>query len=173
MGRSALVVLVPAAEPAVGELRSRLDPISTRGVPAHITVLFPFVPADSLDDGVRAAVAEVVAGFPPFDAALTHPAWFGDQVLYLAPEPAGPFRALTEAVAARFPDFPPYEGAFDEVIPHLTVGDGAARAVLEEAMAGLGPQLPIPVRVTGVHLLTEGVSGSWQVNAEFPLSSSG
>jgi hypothetical protein len=39
--------------------------------------------------------------------------WFGQEVVWLVPQPAGPFRALTRAVAAAFPDYPPYDG-YDE-----------------------------------------------------------
>ena len=42
-------------------------------------------------------------------------------VLYIAPEPDGPFRELTDALAQAFPEHPPYDGAFAEVVPHLTV----------------------------------------------------
>ncbi len=47
---------------------------------------------------------------------------FPANVVYLAPDPAEPFVALTEALAAAFPDCPPYGGAFDEPVPHLTIG---------------------------------------------------
>ena len=43
-GESALLVAVPAAEPAVAAHRSRLDTSAAVGVPAHITVLYPFLP---------------------------------------------------------------------------------------------------------------------------------
>jgi hypothetical protein len=36
---SALIVAVPAAEPAVGALRAAYDPAASWGVPAHVTVL--------------------------------------------------------------------------------------------------------------------------------------
>src|SRR3989442_1054852 len=69
------------------------------------------------EDGLE----ELFAGFEPFDFALTEVRrWPG--VLWLAPEPAEPFVALTSALAARYPEHPPYEGEHDVVIPHLTVG---------------------------------------------------
>ena len=43
---------------------------------------------------------------------------------YLAPEPPEPFARLTEAIAERWPDYPPYEGIHETVIPHLTVAYG-------------------------------------------------
>src|SRR3712207_8306425 len=99
---TALIVAVEPAEPVVGALRARLDPSASWGVPAHITVLYPFLAPDAVDERVRAVLAEVVAAVPAFDLALTRTAWFGDAVLWLAPEPAGPLRDLTAAVAARF-----------------------------------------------------------------------
>jgi hypothetical protein len=41
---SAAVLLVPEAEPVVGVTRARYDRSGRWGVPAHVTVLFPFVP---------------------------------------------------------------------------------------------------------------------------------
>ena len=43
--RTALIVEVPEAEPAVGALRLEHDRSAARGVPAHITILFPFADA--------------------------------------------------------------------------------------------------------------------------------
>ena len=40
--RSGLIIEVPEAETAVAAWRERLDPQAVLGVPAHITVLFPF-----------------------------------------------------------------------------------------------------------------------------------
>lgn len=39
---SALVVLVPEAEALVKSFRDRHDPSAAAGVPAHITLLYPF-----------------------------------------------------------------------------------------------------------------------------------
>ena len=41
---SAVLVPVPEAERAVSRHRARLDGAAARGVPAHVTVLYPFVP---------------------------------------------------------------------------------------------------------------------------------
>ena len=40
---SAFAVKVPAAEPLVGDLRRRYDATVALGVPAHITLLVPFM----------------------------------------------------------------------------------------------------------------------------------
>jgi hypothetical protein len=43
---SALVVLVPEAEPLVGPFRERYDPSASAGMPAHITINYPFLPME-------------------------------------------------------------------------------------------------------------------------------
>src|ERR1700761_7063123 len=48
--QSALLIRVPAAEPAVGAHRARLDASARDGVPAHLTVLYPFLPPAQIDD---------------------------------------------------------------------------------------------------------------------------
>src|SRR5262245_50248923 len=122
-GNTALVVLVPEAEPAVAALRAAHDSSAALGVAAHVTLLFPFVPLARWHAGLDAQLAALFSRFVAFDARFRDTARFGDAVLYLAPEPAEPFSALTEAIAAAFPEHPPYEGVHPAVIPHLTVAD--------------------------------------------------
>ncbi|HYT30158.1 MAG TPA: hypothetical protein VEN82_05235, partial [Actinomycetota bacterium] len=50
--RSGILIPVPEAEDLVGAWRARFDPGGGRGVPAHITLLFPFVPASHLTDPI-------------------------------------------------------------------------------------------------------------------------
>ena len=45
---SAVVIPVPEAEAVVGPHRARLDPFAAWGVPAHVTVLAPFVPPHAI-----------------------------------------------------------------------------------------------------------------------------
>jgi hypothetical protein len=168
---SALIVAVPEAEPAVETLRAAYDPSASWGVPAHITVLYPFLPPDRIDAAVLAAVAETVAAVPAFDLVLARTRRFGDQVLWLAPEPDAPLRALTAAVWDRFPDFPPYRGEIADVVPHLTVTDRQPPAVMAAADEQVRPWLPVPARVRAVRLLTgRPAPGAWRTVADFPLS---
>jgi 2'-5' RNA ligase superfamily protein len=100
-------------------------------------------------------------------------------VLYLAPRPDEPFRALTRAVCAAFPGYLPYGGAFADTIPHLTVGErerGGGRptggvAELRAAEAAMLPQLPVLVQVSRVWLMAgSAVPGSRHTLAELPLA---
>jgi 2'-5' RNA ligase len=153
------VITVPEADPVVGTLRSRYDDANETGIPAHITLLSPF--GDRID-----GLAELFAGFPPFDFALTEVRRW-PAVLWLAPEPADPFVELTRAISARFPEYPPYEGVHDEVIPHLTVG--MRRAVPDEVDAELRRALPIAARATHVVQLEEFAPDRWRERGRFPL----
>ncbi len=165
-GESGLVLMVPEAEPIVRELRYRFDPAAAAGVGAHITVLYPFVPLASLDAGVEQAVAVVAAEHNAFDLELTAVRAWPD-VVYLCVEPEPPIRALTEAMAARWPDHPPYEGLFNDVVPHLTIGHGG-EDLLAEAEAGVSPHLPLRAGAAEISLVVlEGER--WRVRRAFPL----
>lgn len=167
---SAVIVPVREAEPAVGHLRSRLDPSAAWGVPAHVTVLYPFVPPALIDAGVLAQVGEAIRTVATFRATFTRIEWFGDQVVWLAPEPARAFADLTAAVCERFPDYPPYGGTFADVVPHLTVGDGAPAAELRRAEEAVRGHLPISTEVATAQVICGSPDPeSWHPIAELPL----
>ncbi|GAB4079337.1 2'-5' RNA ligase family protein [Modestobacter muralis] len=169
---SGLVVPVPEAEPVVAAHRSRLDANAALGVPAHVTALFPFVSPADLTADVLARVARVVSAVPTFDHRFGRTDWFGDDVLWLAPDDPAPFVELTERLHAEFPDHPPFGGAFPEVVPHLTVGHGHPRPALTEAELAVRAGLPVSGTATAVHLLTEDEPGGrWTLRARFPLRS--
>jgi 2'-5' RNA ligase len=165
-----VVVTVPEAEPVVRDWRLRHTYDAPLGMPAHVTLLFPFVPADRLG-GAQARVAEVVAAAPAFDVAFASTARF-PEVLYLAPKPAQPFAALTEAIVSEWPEHPPYEGAFETVMPHLTVAESEDSAVLDRISAEVEPQLPIEARVGEASLFVEDDEGRWSEHSRLPLGRS-
>jgi len=167
---SAVVVNVPAAESVVGEHRERLDMAASWGVPAHVTVLYPFLPPAQIDAPALQALSRAVATVPRFTAAWVRTAWFDRRVLWLAPGSAEPFQALTAAVVREFPEYPPFGGQYDVVVPHLTVGNGAPLDDLLAAERLIAPQLPFSMLVTHVQVLAgTRVAGSWRKLAEFPL----
>jgi hypothetical protein len=125
---SGLVVLVPEADPVVGPHRLRLDASAPLGVPAHVTVLFPFVPPDALDDGTVQRVRAVVAAVPALGYTFDRTDWFDDAVLWPAPADARAVPGAHRAGGHRVPGAPAVRGAFDDVVPHLTVGRWSARA---------------------------------------------
>ena len=167
-----MIVPVPAAEALVGHYRDRFDAAAGWGVPAHITVLYPFVEPSALDGRVITALDTIFGSATEFDCQFTNVRWFDSDVLWLQPEPAAPFRALTAAVTDAFPEYPPYRGIHDDVIPHLTVGERrlAELSALQDAERSVRRGLPIKHRVTQV-LLVAGTSeaNSWRTMSQFEL----
>lgn len=172
--RSGLVLEVPEAEAVVGRHRAALDANARLGVPAHITVLFPFLPVDHIAPPVIAALRRLFAGVAAFDVRLSRTAWFGRDVLWLAPEDARPLRALTDLVYEAFPDYPPFEGRFDDVVPHLTVAHGCDLADMQAAERAVSRRLPVKSRARRVTLMAQDDGGgAWARHATFELATSG
>jgi 2'-5' RNA ligase len=167
---TAVLIPVPEAEGVVRSIRSALDPAAARGIPAHVTLLYPFVPPDRLTPDVLERVAAVIGAMPAFEARLTEPGWFGDSVLWLRPEPADRFLDLTTALWKAFPEHPPYAGAFTSSIPHLTVGQDVPRERMLAAADEVAPRLPIRFAVRHAVVMSGDPDDDiWQVRAKLPL----
>ena len=170
--QTAVIVPVPAADPLVDRHRRHLDAAASWGVPAHVSVLYPFVEPADVDDQVIATLGDALSTVAAFDCCFGRTRWFGQDVLWLDPEPAGWFRDLTTSVWGAFPDHAPYGGAHDDVIPHLTIaerrlGDLAAVRAAEQAV-----QTGLPLRTTiDKVLLIAGTQApsSWRLLQEFVL----
>jgi 2'-5' RNA ligase len=126
-------------------------------LPAHVTVLVP-------SPGEPIAVAEVLAPFDPFEVTFPRLERFSELV-WLAPEPAEPFAAMTEAMLERFPEYPPYGGIHDRIVPHLTV----AKSQLDETAALVEPLLPLRSRVETVVLYQHVAARHWHEVETFVL----
>jgi 2'-5' RNA ligase len=177
---SALLLLVPAAEPAVAKHRAALDASARHGVPAHLTVLYPFLPPGLIDDAVLASLGDLFAGVAAFRFTLDRVGWFGDDVVWLGPHDEAPVRALTELAFAAFPSCAPYGGQYADVVPHLTVGHLGGASALRAAGEAVGHRLPIDAAATKVTLMTGPPPGSpgrppgrWRTVAEFALGRAG
>jgi 2'-5' RNA ligase len=170
---TALIVAVPEAEQAVGHHRSTLDTAAGWGVPAHVTVLYPFLPPDRINDDVLTTLTQIFAATPRFDASFADVRWFGDSVVWLAPQPEDAFRQLTAAVWRRFPEVPPYAGAHADVVPHLTIGHDAPKRLLTQAAEAVVSHLPIRAVVDSVLLIAGAPEpDSWHTVGEFRLGDS-
>ena len=169
--RSAVLVAVPEAEPVVGDWRLRYTLDAPAGIPAHVTILFPFVEPARLADA-EARLAELVAATPAFDVVFARTARW-PEILYLEPDPAEPFVALTRAIEREWPDQPPYGGAHETIVPHLTVAESPDQAVLDRVAASVGPQLPVATSVREASLFVEDHGGRWHEHRRLPLAHSG
>jgi 2'-5' RNA ligase len=163
---SALVVLVPEAETLVKAFRDKYDPSAAAGMPAHITLLYPFKPPAELHAGLLETIHACFSEFVPFAYSLAAIRRFRSEVLYLAPEPDEPFRKITLAICDRCPDRRPYGGKFAEVIPHLTVAhvqnERDLDRITEDFALAAAAMLPITANAADVALM-DNSSGGWQI----------
>jgi 2'-5' RNA ligase len=169
--RSAIVIPVelPASLEAV---RLAGDPVAALGVPAHVTLLFPFLEPRAIDTATEVAIAAVIGRERAFDVTLVAvrtfpPGETSAGTVFLAPEPAAPFVRLTRAIWAHWPDHPPYGGAFDTVVPHLTLAEAASRHAEVEAIARA--ELPMRRRAEEAWLFVEGDDDRWSHRGSFRL----
>jgi 2'-5' RNA ligase len=166
-GQSAVVVPAPAVEPVVAAWRQRFDSSAAQGMPAHITALYPFLPEERLTDDVVSGLRVLCAAVPILDVRFRCTGRFPD-VLYLDPEPPGGLQALTTAIAERWPEAPPYGGAFDAVIPHLTIAHRAGDDVMNNIEADVQRRLPIETRlVEACMYVFDGQR--WRLRARLPF----
>ena len=100
--QSALLVPVPEADDVVGRWRRRYDPVAAAGVPAHVTLIVPWLRPETIGDSDLAALDGELSDVKAFDFALTHVEWFDRRVLWVAPEPGELFLGLISRLAARF-----------------------------------------------------------------------
>ncbi len=154
-------LIVPVRLPAPLEtLRRRAIPDALRGLPAHATLLYPFVAPEALDDDLRSRLAAIVAGHAPFPFQLAGRARW-PATLYASVEPEDPFRSLYEDLAAAFPDFPIYRGAY-RFVPHVTVAEGPAAVDPEVVDDPAWGSLPAAQLASVVELIT------WEADAWRP-----
>ena len=107
----------------------------------------------------------MVAGLDPFEFRLEGFGRFPG-VLYLAPEPAAPFVRLTRTIAEHWPQYQPYAGAFDDVVPHLTISIGEEPDGAEAALARV---LPLATRADEIWLMTKPWRRKWRLRRALPL----
>ena len=169
-GESALIVPVDVPM-AMRRLRDRMDPSAAIGVPAHITLLYPFLPPDGVDAAVKAQVARIVSAATAFPFMLEHvQRW--PNVVCLLPQPSLSFSRLIRQLAAAFPDYPPYGGAvaLPDIVPHLTIAHTPRIDYLDAAEHALLALVPVPAFCREVALIAHGPGERWRVVSGFSLA---
>ena len=166
-------LLIPVLE-ADGALAGGQLGRDTRGarLPAHITVLYPFAPIAEIASR-QSELSAAVESTPAFDFILDKIAWFGKEVVYLAPTPDQPFVQITRQVTTVFPNHKPYGGAFVDTIPHLCVAERASAVRMRWAARRARRLLPLRARAAEAWLMADPQDGSgWQRLEVFPLGTS-
>jgi 2'-5' RNA ligase len=164
-------LFVPAVDAALADWRnmsgSRFVPDGIASeMPAHITLLYPFLPRPQLDTEQLTALPRIAAATPSIDLRITSTGRFPG-VLWLDPASIACER-LIEAVRTRWPQHPPYGSPDFHVIPHLTVLRNADEGTMKAAEVGLRTLLPL--RVVAERLSVVAYEGErWIEIQSFPL----
>jgi 2'-5' RNA ligase len=168
LGETAIVVMVPEAGPAVGALYRTHTSAGREGMSPHVTLLIPFADSGALP---LADVRTLVGSFAPFAFELTEIRRFEPStgtILWLAPKPATRFVELTQALVDAFPAQRPYDGAFEDIVPHLTVAVSGDPDVVERIDEDIGRALPIAARADAATIV-ERRDGRWQPHTTIPF----
>ncbi len=150
----------------------RSVPDAVDGLPAHVTVAYPFAEPGSIDDAVVGLVAEVVARRAPWTMRLVERRRWPDTV-YASVEPGAPAIALQADLAAAFPSLPIYGGAIEVFVPHVTIAEGPS---VDDPSVDADPgwdDLPVTCAVSEVELIVRGDDGWWRTTRTFPLREPG
>lgn len=172
MPETALITRVPEAESYISRYRDRYDPSARRNVPAHVTILYPFMAPTLVHVEVLERLRRVANSIPRFNYRMARTERF-PVALFLAPDPGAPFSALIAGVFREFPDYPPFEGKFDTIVPHVTVahGDEPLLCEIEVELRIALPGAGVPARCEEL-VLIENSSGRWEQMDVFPLGAS-
>ena len=163
-GKTGVVIPVPAVDSLLASVAARFPGVVREGVPAHLSVQYPFVAAGELDDGVAGALAKVFAEQQPMPVTFTECRRRGGFV-YLVPDPIDGLAKLTAQIRHRWPEVAPPEGLDDEVGPHVTVAmrasDQAADTIEQETITAL----PISTELAEAWLVA--FDGRWVLRERF------
>ena len=168
---TAIVVAIPELAPVVDVIRCVHTTAGADGLPAHVTLLYPFMDSDLLTPALVERAAAAIERFVPFDVSFADFRYFdgSPSILYLAPAPAEPFVEMTAALAVAFPEYPPYGGVHSEVTPHVTVAAGE-REQLRAFERELSQGLPVDARVDEARLFRRDAAGRWQPRERLRLA---
>jgi 2'-5' RNA ligase len=118
---TALLIVPPSkVQTFAYPLREAYDQDSFNRVPAHITLMYPFVPPDAVDEAVE-RLEPICASIPAFEITLDRYGSF-ENTLFLEPSNPEKILALHQTLASAFPEYPIYGGEHgDNLHPHLTL----------------------------------------------------
>lgn len=139
--RTTLILPVPAAEPAVGLWRERHDGWAARGIPAHITIVSPFLDPGQVDGAALRRLAGLLEAVARPQLRLSAVGWVGG-VVYLKPEDTDPLQALAHAVEDGWPEL--RRRLRRPRLYHLTVARRQGPQGYRRVREALSQHLPLP-----------------------------
>jgi len=147
-----LIALTPEVESAVGSWRSRFDPWTRRGVPAHITLLSPFLPLSQLGDRVREQLAFLLSKHRQTEIELARVEQLPGAVSLL-PGSAGVLLQITRELLNEWPELEARSRTVNGRPHHITIACTEDPVLFNEIRVDVGRSLPIKTRLCDVLLL--------------------
>jgi len=143
--QSAILIVPPNPVQAfAAPLRRRFQNDTWMQIPAHITLLVPFAPPSRLDEAIP-RLEGALADEAPFSVTLDHYGRF-PTAIFLEPRDAQAILGLYRRLAAVFPEYPIYEGAYGrDLVPHLTLARFEADSDIQRITLPSAPELTFAV----------------------------
>lgn len=169
-----LILPVPAFESFLQQHRATNSAVSPEGVPAHLTLLFPFLPPFRCEEA-HAEVEGFFDSVEPFEFELTHVGWFEERVVFVAPSDPLPFVALTEQLIGQWTQCIPYGGRHGgKHVPHLTLGIEGTREEMISLAEAAKELLPMKCTAEEAWLMIGTPRpATWEVKRQFTLGGAG
>ncbi|MEU9031310.1 2'-5' RNA ligase family protein [Streptomyces sp. NPDC048383] len=150
IGTTAVVIELPPAEVLLRAAASVRASLVRTGLPAHVTVMYPFVPVADLGDDTEREFHRLAGSIPAADLLLRR--------LVTAPGfvavGAGELDPAIAAFRDVWPDLRPYGGRFGESpSAHVTVALGCDGTEARRVGERVRELLPLPARAEAAHLV--------------------
>lgn len=174
---SALVLPVAEAEGIAGPYRRKYTIDGAMGMPAHITILYPFFADDQWNENSRCSLARTISDITPFSFQLSRLCRFPQHhVLYLEPSPREEIIEVIHTMAQSFPECPPYGGEIplEKVRPHMTVAVCSNNEELthieEDFSRTIASHIPLEVVAKELWFVVK-TANKWVPLSRFPFES--
>ncbi|MFF2847967.1 2'-5' RNA ligase family protein [Streptomyces sp. NPDC058001] len=148
-GTTAVVITLAEADVLLDAARQVNGSLVRPGLPAHVTLRYPFLPAAELSAATDRAVRDFAAATPAREVDLTEVTTAPGFVAVGAPA----LQPVADAFGERWPGIAPYGGRFGPRPPvHVTVAIGATEEESADVVARLRPLLPVTGRADALRL---------------------
>lgn len=171
--QSTLLIPVLNAEPIVGKWRKQYHSSALRGIPTHITLLFPFLNPQLITESVINDLSSQFKKIRAFQFSLIKIGTFPN-VIYLEPFPCEPFIELTKNLVAEYSDLQPYDGIYKSINPHVTLAMLSATNdfsnILKAIETDIFHELPIQSIAKEAWLMEKDIDNYWHIKIKFPFA---
>jgi 2'-5' RNA ligase len=149
---TALIIVPPRPVQSFAyPIREAHDAESFNRVPAHITLLYPFVPPDDVEEAEK-VLTKICKKSPKFELTLDRYGQF-ETALFLEPSEPQEIVDLFTTISEAFPDYPPYEGEHGVGFhPHLTLAQFDKPALAKKIKLPPEPKFTFEVKQIHIYL---------------------